>query len=74
MTDNIVDFDGITRLDLPASKVLERALSSDLESVVIIGHTKDGDEYFAASSADGGDVVWMIERAKLKLLRTVDDD
>ena len=72
VADNVVDFNGITKLDLDPERVLAKA-AGKLQSVVIIGETKDGDEYFASSVADGGSVLWMIERAKLKLLRVADD-
>lgn len=69
---NIVNFPGVTCLDMPADQVLENAIGK-LERVVVIGYTPDGDEYFASSIADGGEVVWLIERMKLQLLRVVDE-
>jgi len=73
MTDKIVTFSGVTRLDLPADQVLESALGK-LKSAIVIGYTSDGEEYFASSIADGGEVVWLIERMKLQLLRVVEED
>lgn len=61
----------VTRLDIPADRVLEQAIGK-LETVVVIGYDENGDEYFASSKADGGYVLWLLERAKLKLLRTRD--
>lgn len=63
----------VTKLDLPAQRVLEAALKEDLQSVVIIGYDSDGDEYFAASIADGGSVLWLMERAKKKLLEVPEE-
>lgn len=57
----------ITTLDIPPDQILEAAMDK-LEHVVIIGYTKDGDEYFAASAADGASTLWMLERCKKKLL------
>lgn len=66
---DVVLFRGITRLDLPADRVLmDAAENGDLDGVVIIGATKDGGEYFASSIADGGTVLWLMERFKTKLL------
>lgn len=45
----------VTRLDLPPNRILESAIDK-LESVVIIGYDKDGQEYFASSIADGAEV------------------
>lgn len=69
MTAKIIPFRGITKLDMPAEHVL-RGLADDgnLESVVVFGYTKDGDEFAASSIADGGTVLWLIERFKTKLL------
>lgn len=74
MTAEVVDFDGITRLDIPADRILAKARASDLTDVVIIGYTRDGHEYFASSKADGGSVLWMMERAKMALLNIADRD
>lgn len=62
----------VTTLDLPPDRLLEDALGK-LDSVVILGTTKDGAEFFASSVADGGTCLWLMERAKLKLLRLADE-
>lgn len=62
----------ITKLDLPPDQVLEAALGK-MSSVVIIGYDNEENEYFASSIAYGPEVVWLLERLKLKLL-TVDDE
>jgi hypothetical protein len=71
MSADIVNFPGISYLDLPPDRILEGA-SGKLDRVVVIGYTADGQEYFASSIADGGEVVWLMERMKLKLLRIGD--
>jgi hypothetical protein len=65
----VILFTGITKLDLPPDRVLENNMGNDLEGVVIMGYTKDGEELFASSYADGGTVLWLIERCKLRLLQ-----
>lgn len=70
----VVKFNGITRLNTDPNLVLESALSRGLTEVTIIGYDEDGEEFFSSSQADGGDVLWMIKRAKIKLLRVADDD
>lgn len=65
--DDIILFPGITRLDIPADRVL-RAAMDVLEGVVVLGYDADGEEYFASSYADGGDVIWLLERCKKLLL------
>lgn len=67
----VVEFTGVTRLDISPDRVLDAA-RGELESVVLCGYDKDGNEYFASSVADGGAALWMLERAKQALLS--DDD
>lgn len=68
----IIRFTGITKLDMPADHVLESALDK-LDGVVVLGYDKDGQEYFASSYADGGDMLWLLERAKRALLEVADE-
>jgi len=70
MNDNggkLVYFNGVTRLDLPADRILENA-PKEMQTAVVIGWDADGDFYFASSAADGADVLWLLEMAKKKLL------
>ena len=67
----VIPIGGITKLDLPVDKVLEAA-KGELEGAVIMGYTKDGDLYFASTYADGGEVLWLLENCKKKLLETDD--
>lgn len=69
---NVVEFNGITRLNLDPDRVLNKAIG-ELKDVIIVGYTKDGEEYFASSIADGADVNWLLDRMKLMLLKTVDE-
>lgn len=71
---NVIVLDVVTRLDIPAERVLKAALEHGLESVVICGHDKDGNEYFASSLADGADALWILERCKKKLLEIGDGE
>lgn len=68
---NVVDIGCITTLDLDPDRILEKAIG-ELKQVVVIGWKHDGGEYFASSKADGGDVLWMLERAKILLLQIPD--
>lgn len=64
---NVVRLPCVTRLDLGADVVLEEAMG-ELEQVVVMGYDKAGNEYFASSAADGGTVMWLMERVKRRLL------
>ncbi|MGI9490490.1 MAG: hypothetical protein ACR2RF_32275 [Geminicoccaceae bacterium] len=72
MADNVVEFDGITCLDIPPDRILERA-KGELQDVIVIGYDHEGEEYFASSKADGGSVLWLLERFKKRLLEMGDD-
>lgn len=67
MSDNVIPFGGITRLDIDPDRVLSSAVGK-LECVVVVGLGKDGEEYFASSMADGADALWYLERCKKMLL------
>ena len=70
----VVELDVASRLDVPVERILARVADAELELVIVIGYLKDGGEYFLSSIADGGDCVWLLERAKLKLLRLPDEE
>lgn len=65
--NNVIPLNNVTLLDLPVDRVLEAA-KDKLEGVIILGYDKEGDEYFASTYADGGDVLWLLERCKKQLL------
>ena len=69
----IIPLPAVTRLDIDPDRILNAAVG-ECDSVVIIGYDKDGDEYFASSIADGGTVLWLIERMKKQLLDVPDQD
>ena len=68
MADNVTDFPGQTRLDIPAERVLVEAQNADLKTAVVLGWDQDGNLYFASSAADGGDVLWLLALAQKELL------
>ncbi len=68
----VIPFKGITKLDLDPDTILENN-KGKLEGVVIMGWDKNGKEYFASSYADGGTVLWLVERMKKALLEIADE-
>lgn len=74
VTDNVVTLDILTSLDVPPERVLNGAIEADLQGAVVLGWTQDGDFYFASSIADGGNCMWLLEKAKLLLLTIEDED
>ena len=69
---DIINFKGITTLDLEPDRVLAEAVGG-LSEVVVVGFDKDGEAFFASSVADGGQALWHLERAKWRLMKMVDD-
>jgi hypothetical protein len=67
MSAKVILFTGVTKLDLPADRILEINLGK-LDGVVILGYDHDNNEVFASSYADGGTVLWLLERCKKRLL------
>lgn len=69
MDDKVTVLPVITSLDIPVERVLNAAITADLQEVMLIGRRKDGEFYFAASFGDGGTVLWLMERAKIELMK-----
>ena len=68
----IVELDVQTRLAVPSDRLLEKALASEVQHVVIVGLDPDGNFYFASSDAEVGEVLLLLERAKRILLADID--
>lgn len=68
MTNNVIPIGCVTRLDLPVDQVLDAAKDMGLDGVVILGYREDGEQYFASTYADGGNVLWLLEMCKKELL------
>lgn len=63
----VLELPVVTSLDIDTERVLDKA-KEQLREVIVIGVTHEGEFYFASSKSDGGDVLWNLEQAKLKLL------
>ena len=59
-TDNVVEWGGITKLDLDPKRIIDQARAT--------GYDSEKDFYFASSKADGGGVLWLLELAKRRLM------
>lgn len=71
--NNVIQFRGITRLDHDPDLTLENT-KGKLKGFCIMGYDLEGNEYFASTYADGGDVLWLMERMKMRLLSTGEHD
>ena len=66
--DNVHIFPGITPYNMVPDVMIEGAKKADLEGVIILGVDKQGEFFFSSSYADGADVLWWLEMARLKLM------
>lgn len=66
--ENVIDLDIMTSQDIDPNRVLMGAINRNLEGCILIGYTNDGDTYFASSYADGGTVLWLMEKYKKELM------
>lgn len=67
----VVELGCITRLPIPAQKVLDAA-PRDMAEVLIIGVDADGDFYFAASEPGTPANLYLMERARHELMKMED--
>jgi len=78
MSAKIIPFSGITKLDLDPDVILEN-LKGKLDGFVIMGYEKGADEecvateFFSSTYADGGKVLWLMERCKRQLMKIAED-
>lgn len=69
MTAKIIKWPYPSAVDLPPEKILnELPEACEFEGVLVLGFLKNGDEFFASSYADGGDIMWLMELAKYMML------
>lgn len=66
MSARIIPLGNVTRLDIPVERILDQA-KDQMDHVVIMGWDKNGELYFASSFADGGEVMWLLEKCKQAL-------
>ena len=53
---------------LDPGAVLSDALDRKLETLIVVGFHEDGSFYFSSSTPDGGDALWLLWAAELKLM------
>jgi hypothetical protein len=61
----------ITTLDIDVQRVLNAAVNAELERAIVIGRTADGELYFASSKSGGGEILWDLETARLRLMESL---
>lgn len=69
---DIINLPTETTLDIPADKVIAAVAKHELVEVVVVGWRPDGDLFVAASSASGATSLWLLERAKQRIMEQPD--
>lgn len=64
----VVILDGPTTLDIPPERVLDSA-QGKLKTALLMGWDHDGNFYFASSTGNLGNLFYLIECARKRLLR-----
>lgn len=65
---NIINFTGYTTNDIDPNNVLDGA-KDKCNQLLVLGRCNDGDFYCAASTANVGELLRMVELFKFKLMR-----
>ena len=71
--DNVVYLNMPTKIDIPIERVAQGAIDNGLKVLVVCGIDKDGDFYFASSTADLDAVLMLLERAKRRCIDMADE-
>ncbi len=68
MSDNVVEFGRPTYAELDPQLVLEAAAKAKLDTVVVMGYDADGNAYFASSTPEGPQILWLLECLKQQMM------
>lgn len=66
---NVVILDVLTKLDIPADRVIKSALEIGYESIAMVGYDKDGDILFSSNLASAEKILWMLEKFRDRLMK-----
>lgn len=66
--DNVVELEVFTKMNIPPDRVLSAAVGKLQDAIVIGWEEETGLLYFASSNANGPEVLWLLEKAKERLL------
>lgn len=68
MTENVVEFSGVTKLDIPVEIILRRAAEAGLTSVLVLGWYGDEVLFTASTTGNVGKNLELCETFKHQLL------
>ena len=62
----ILEFNGMTTLDIPAKKVLDGA--KHCKDVIVVGRDENGDMHFGSSMGNAAEILWLLEVCKAYIM------
>ena len=65
--DNVIEFGGPTRADLPTDVVLRAAMDDALNHAIILGYTEKGSFYFRTTTADLAEISLLMRQANVAI-------
>lgn len=71
--ENVIVAPIVSKIEAQPDDVLRHSIGQ-LQSCIVIGFDKDGEEYYASSIADGATALWLLARMQHLLLSIVDKD
>ena len=73
LPSNVTLLNCTTRKDIPVDRILQGAKEAGLEEVVVVGFTKEGEEYLASSTASIQSTLFNLARGLHHTQRTCDE-
>jgi hypothetical protein len=61
---DVVILSTTTKTDMPLDRILDAALAAELSRCMVMGYDKDGQFYMASQSAEAGEMLILLERAR----------
>ena len=68
MTAEIHILDVDTLLDIPAERILNKAISADLKTCIVLGYDPEDLLYVASTTSNKAEILYLLEQAKMFIL------
>jgi len=66
---DVVTLNTSTSLTLSTDLILDGAKAANLTEAIVIGTTEEGELYFAMTSGNAPDILWLLEMARATLMK-----
>ena len=72
--DNVVVLSDYITEEVHPNKVLMGAINAAMDVVIVVGYTKEGAEFFASSTGNHETTNWLLDVAKMRLMKAYTED